>query len=77
MRAIIIDDAGKILRTVTCDPLLMVLQANPGESVFALTEGDDGALINDASIRVSEHGEFISSSGEAPDIELQFVTRRS
>lgn len=75
MRAIVVDGEGRILRTVTCDPDIMHLQARPGETLFALTEGDDGQVIDDGAVRVSEDGALTASpnADPPPEIELQLI----
>ncbi|NBB65309.1 hypothetical protein GVN18_39280 [Pseudomonas sp. ODNR1LW] len=74
MRAIVVDPAGAILRTVSGIPSQLHLQAGPGEAVFALTEGDEGQVINDQRLKVSEDGRLVALGGEAaPGIELQYI----
>ena len=71
MRALVVDDNGTILRTVSYLPEFFHIQAGPGEHIFALTDGDQGQLINDSTVRVSEEGELIGP--DAPEITLQYV----
>lgn len=65
-RAVVIDAAtGVIKRKVAGDPTMMALQVGPGESLYALAE-DDGALIDDRHLIVSETGEWEAAPG-APE----------
>lgn len=71
MRALVVDDDGNILRTISYLPEFFHMQAGPGEHIFALTDGDEGQLINDAVLKVSTTGELVGP--EAPDITLEYV----
>lgn len=74
MRAIVLDAEGNILRTVSAAASQLHLQAGPGESVFALTDGDEGQTIDDAKVKVSEDGNLISTTGDAaPDIRIDLI----
>ena len=76
-RAVVIDGGGIILRTVRAVPTDLVLQAGPGESLFAVVE-DDGAYIDDAVVVVSETGELALIAGApmgstVPDLSIEYI----
>lgn len=73
MRAVIVAADGRILRTVQGPARLLHLQAGPGESVFALTDGDEGQGIDDGKVRVGDAGDLMADVGAAPAIDLQFI----
>lgn len=76
MRAAIVDPDGRILRIVTCNPRYFALQAGPGETVFALTEGDDGGFLDSTKVVVSDAGDLTPAPGaevSAPPIAIEYV----
>lgn len=79
-RAIIVNAAGTIVRQIQGSPDLFHLQCEAGQTVFALTVGDEGQAINGLRLEVSPAGQLALRAGTAlragetvPDIQLDII----
>lgn len=73
MRAIVIDSAtGAIRRQITAPPSMFAIQAEEGESLFALVD-DDGLHIPDGHLIISETGEWAAREGAPEGLALPSV----
>ena len=74
MRAIVIETAtGEIRRKITAPPTMFALQAEEGETLFALVD-DDGAHIPDGHLIVSETGAWEPREGAPEGLTLPVAT---
>lgn len=69
VRALAVLSDGTITRTITADPAMIALNVSDGESLFQIVD-DDGALVDDANIVVSETGALQLKPGAPSDFGL-------
>lgn len=78
-RSVVIDTAtGAIERELRGDPTMLADQVGPGQSLWALGAGDDGAKISARWLVVGDSGEFAILPGApdgvvVPPAQLHFV----
>lgn len=76
-RTLVVDATGRILRTITAPPSMLAANVRDGESLF-LVENDDGLVINDGLLVVSEAGEIAPAESApegmtVPGYDLQYI----
>lgn len=59
MRAVVCAEDGTIVKVLSGNPAMFALQAGEGELVFAIADDDDGRIIDDSVVTVSDPAQLV------------------